>query len=53
MRNLRDLAAASRSKYVETKMKKIVAGSLMSLDGVIELPENCHFPYLNEEMGSP
>jgi dihydrofolate reductase len=32
-------------------MKKIVAGLFISLDGVVESPEQWHFPYFNEEMG--
>ena len=31
-------------------MRKIVAGLFMSLDGVVEAPEQWHFPYLNDEM---
>ena len=33
-------------------MKKIVAGLFMSLDGVVEAPDQWHFPYFNEEMGA-
>lgn len=33
-------------------MRKIVAGLFMSLDGVVEQPENWHFPYYNDEMGN-
>jgi len=33
-------------------MRKIVAGMFMSLDGVIEAPDQWHFPYFNEEMGA-
>jgi dihydrofolate reductase len=32
-------------------MKKIVAGLFISLDGVVEAPDQWHFPYFNEEMG--
>lgn len=32
-------------------MRKIVAGLFMSLDGVVESPEEWHFPYFNDEMG--
>ncbi|WP_433241248.1 dihydrofolate reductase family protein [Streptosporangium sp. CA-135522] len=32
-------------------MRKIIAGFFMSLDGVVEAPQNWHFPYFNEEMG--
>jgi dihydrofolate reductase len=31
-------------------MRKIVASFFMSLDGVVEAPQNWHFPYLNDEM---
>ncbi len=33
-------------------MRKIVAGLFMSLDGVVEAPDQWHFPYFNEEMGA-
>jgi dihydrofolate reductase len=32
-------------------MRKITAGLFISLDGVVEAPEEWHFPYFNEEMG--
>lgn len=32
-------------------MKKIVAGLFISLDGVVEAPDQWHFPYFNDEMG--
>lgn len=32
-------------------MRKIVAGLFISLDGVVEAPQDWHFPYFNEEMG--
>lgn len=32
-------------------MRKIVAGLFVSLDGVVEDPQNWHFPYFNDEMG--
>jgi dihydrofolate reductase len=32
-------------------MRKIVAGLFISLDGVIEAPDQWHFPYYNDEMG--
>ena len=34
-------------------MRKITAGLFISLDGVVEAPDQWHFPYFNEEMGSP
>jgi dihydrofolate reductase len=33
-------------------MKKIVAGLFIALDGVVEEPQNWHFPYFNDEMGA-
>lgn len=32
-------------------MRKITAGLFMSLDGVVEAPDQWHFPYFNDEMG--
>jgi dihydrofolate reductase len=34
-------------------MRKIVAGLFMSLDGVVESPEQWQLPYFNDEMGQP
>jgi len=33
-------------------MRKITAGLFMSLDGVVEAPDQWHFPYFNEQMGA-
>jgi dihydrofolate reductase len=33
-------------------MRKIIAGMFMSLDGVVEAPDQWHFPYFNDEMGA-
>src|SRR3954454_4003764 len=33
-------------------MRKITAGLFMSLDGVVEAPDQWHFPYFNDEMGA-
>lgn len=33
-------------------MRKITAGVFISLDGVVESPEEWHFPYFNDEMGA-
>jgi dihydrofolate reductase len=33
-------------------MKKIIAGLFISLDGVVEAPNEWHFPYFNDEMGA-
>jgi dihydrofolate reductase len=32
-------------------MRKIIAGLFISLDGVVEAPDQWHFPYFNDEMG--
>ncbi|WP_242907925.1 dihydrofolate reductase family protein [Actinomadura terrae] len=32
-------------------MKKIIAGLFISLDGVVEAPDQWHFPYFNAQMG--
>jgi hypothetical protein len=32
-------------------MRKIVAGLFMSLDGVVESPQQWQLPYFNDEMG--
>jgi dihydrofolate reductase len=39
----------SRSLYA---MRKITAGMFVSLDGVVEAPDQWHFPYFNDEMGA-
>lgn len=33
-------------------MQKITAGLFISLDGVVEAPDQWHFPYFNDEMGA-
>jgi len=33
-------------------MRKITAGVFISLDGVVENPQDWHFPYFNDEMGN-
>ncbi|MFJ8937199.1 dihydrofolate reductase family protein [Streptomyces sp. NPDC102365] len=33
-------------------MRKINAGLFISLDGVVEAPDQWHFPYFNDEMGA-
>ena len=37
---------------VEAGMRKIIAQLFVSLDGVVEAPDQWHFPYFNEEMGA-
>ena len=32
-------------------MRKVIASEFVSLDGVMESPEQWHFPYFNDEMG--
>lgn len=36
----------------ETMMREIVASLFLSLDGVYEAPERCHFPYFADELGA-
>lgn len=33
-------------------MRKVTAGLFMALDGVVESPDQWHFPYFNDEMGA-
>jgi dihydrofolate reductase len=33
-------------------MRKITAGLFIAIDGVVEAPDQWHFPYFNEEMGA-
>jgi dihydrofolate reductase len=33
-------------------MRKIIAGLFVALDGVVEAPDQWHFPYFNDEMGA-
>jgi dihydrofolate reductase len=33
-------------------MRRITAGLFIALDGVVEAPDQWHFPYFNEEMGA-
>jgi dihydrofolate reductase len=33
-------------------MRKITAGMFIGLDGVVEAPDQWHFPYFNDEMGA-
>jgi hypothetical protein len=35
----------------ECPMRRITAGLFISLDGVVEDPQDWHFPYFNDEMG--
>jgi dihydrofolate reductase len=37
---------------VEETMRKITAAMFISLDGVVEAPDQWHFPYFNDEMGA-
>jgi hypothetical protein len=32
-------------------MRKVIASEIVSLDGVVEAPQNWHFPYFNDQMG--
>jgi hypothetical protein len=33
-------------------MRKITAGLFIALDGVVEAPDQWHFPYFNDEIGA-
>jgi dihydrofolate reductase len=35
----------------EVSMRKVIASEFVSLDGVMETPDQWHFPYFNDEMG--
>jgi len=35
----------------EQTMRKLIASFFISLDGVVEAPDQWHFPYFNDEMG--
>jgi hypothetical protein len=35
----------------EICMRKVIAAEFLSLDGVMESPDQWHFPYFNDEMG--
>ena len=35
----------------ETSMRKVIAAEFLSLDGVMESPDQWHFPYFDDEMG--
>jgi dihydrofolate reductase len=45
------LAGDGHKEAEEITMRKITAGLFMSLDGVIESPQEWHFPYWSDEMG--
>jgi dihydrofolate reductase len=36
----------------EVSMRKVIASEFVSLGGVMESPEEWHFPYFNDEMGT-
>src|SRR3712207_1812804 len=41
----------SRNDFEEVTMRKVVASEFLSLDGVMEAPDQWHFPYFDDEMG--
>jgi dihydrofolate reductase len=43
--------AGGRTDRRRMEMRKIVAAEFLSLDGVMEAPDQWQFPYLNDEMG--
>jgi dihydrofolate reductase len=48
---VRLVATVITTRESEIVMRKIVAGLFISLDGVVEAPENWQMPYFNDEMG--
>jgi dihydrofolate reductase len=44
--------SAARANNEERRMAKIVSNFFISLDGVVESPDQWHFPYFNDEMGA-
>jgi dihydrofolate reductase len=49
------MGPAQRPRTIDREgnlMRKIVSGLFMSLDGVVEAPDQWHFPYFNDEMGA-
>jgi dihydrofolate reductase len=47
----REIQQATNTTVEVSKMRKIVAGLCMSVDGVVESPEQWQILYFNEEMG--
>jgi dihydrofolate reductase len=45
------VATVITTRESEIVMRKIVAGLFISLDGVVEAPENWQMPYFSDEMG--
>lgn len=39
-------------RFLNSSMRKITAGLFISLDGVVEDPQDWHFPYFHDEMGA-
>jgi dihydrofolate reductase len=46
------MSEEARSYSRRKIMRKIIAGLFISLDGVVEAPDQWHFPYFNDEMGA-
>lgn len=44
-------AGEMRNRAEEVSMRRVVAGLFVSLDGVVQAPENWQLPYFNDEMG--
>jgi hypothetical protein len=47
----RSLRLPGNTIRLEDVMRKIIAGMFISIDGVVEAPDQWHFPYFNDEMG--
>ena len=45
-------AMSSGTADCQTVMRKITAGLFVAIDGVVEAPDQWHFPYFNDEMGA-
>src|SRR5215210_6439684 len=41
-----------RTPFGRETMRKIISAMFISLDGVVEAPDQWHFPYFNDEMGA-
>ena len=51
LNDLRGAMSSGGADY-QTIMRKITAGMFIALDGVVEAPDQWHFPYFNDEMGA-
>src|SRR3954454_22571642 len=51
MRNVRSDERTAPTQSGGHVMRKLTADLFISLDGVVEAPDQWHFPYFNDEMG--